>query len=539
LLLAAASLQRAVTHAAELLLAAGAVLAIVWGVLYRRIGFLHWALLIVAVGSIGVGTALGAWAWHEQRNRTVRGSPTVEFVPMQKPKLRPRKELLQEPWPMYGYDAGRTRSAPFHLRPPFVGLWRLQTRNALEPPGVVAYGRLFVADQHGAMFAVNGRTGRVVWRRTFPNCAAGSAAVGGGIVYQPFMHRLPCPKNQPGATGFIEAIDAKTGKTRWRFDVGVVESAPLLIGHLLYFGSWDRKVYALDVRRKRNKVVWSTATDDKVVAAPAYANGTIYVGTNGGRVYALNAKTGKVLWRADSFSHFGRREYFYAAPAVAYGRVFVGNTDGTVYAYGAGTGHLLWARQVGTYVYAAPAVWRKTVYVGTWDGYFTALDARTGEIRWRFNAPGGIMGAPTVMAGLVYFSTFGKFTQSHLRRVKSGRRATFALNARTGQTVWTFPDGHYSPIVSDNRRVYLAGKWTLYALVTETRLKKIKSWQAASKCARIRRAAVRARCLSKATRGTSSGKPGSGKAARTSRQRTHRPPSKATRLAAGSRGAKP
>ena len=100
-------------------------------------------------------------------------------------------------------------------------------------------------------------------------------------------------------------------------------------------------------------------------------------------MYALNARTGKLRWRAESFSRFGNREYFYATPAVAYGRVFLGNTDGTVYAYGAGTGHLLWARQVGTYVYAAPAVWRKTLFVGTWDGYFSALDVRTGAFRWR------------------------------------------------------------------------------------------------------------------------------------------------------------
>jgi outer membrane protein assembly factor BamB len=505
LLLAAASLERAVTHAAEFLLGAGAVLALVWGVLQSRIGFLRWPLLVLAIGTLGTGTALGAWSWHENRDRTVRGSPTVEFVPTQKPKLRPRKELLEEPWPMYGYDGERTRYAPFRLRPPYAGLWNVRTRGSLEPPAVVAYGRVFVADASGAVSAIGARVGRVLWKRRLQRCIAASAAVGGGIVYQPVMHRIPCGKNAPGARGYIAALDAKTGRTRWRFIAGVIESSPLLVGHVLYFGSWDRRVYALDVRRKRNRVLWSYETDDKVVAAPAFANGTIYVGTNGGRVYALDAQTGRLRWRAESFSRFGRREYFYAAPTVAYGRVFVGNTDGTMYAYGATTGHLLWARQVGTYVYAAPAVWRNTVYVGTWDGYFSALDARTGDVRWRFNAPAGIMGAPTVMAGLVYFSTYGRFTQSHLRRVKSGPRATFALNARTGQPVWRFHDGRYSALVSDSRRVYIMGKWHLYALIPKLRLLKIRRWQAAARCARLRKAKARARCRSKAKLGKSSG----------------------------------
>ena len=508
MLVLAASLERAVTHAAELLLVVGAILSIAWGFLQHRIGIFRWPLFVLAVGVLAGGTALGAWAWHEKRNRTVIGSPTVEFVPKQTPKKRPDKELRTEPWPMYGYDAQRTRAAPFHLRPPYGGLWRIQVKNALEPPGVVAYGRIFFTDQHGAMFAVNARTGKIAWRHQFPNCAAGSAAVSGGVVYQPFMHRIPCAKNQPGALGFIAALDAKTGRMKWKFTVGAVESAPLVVGHVLYFGSWDRRVYALDLRRKRNRVLWSYQTDDKVVAAPAYANGTIYAATNGGRIYALTAGTGKLRWRAESFSRFGNREYFYAAPTVAYGRVYAGNTDGTVYAYGAGTGHLLWARQVGTYVYAAPAVWRKLVFVGTWDGYFSALDARTGDVRWRFNSPGGIMGAPTVISGLVYFSTFGRFTQSHLRRVKSGPRATFALNARTGQVVWRFRDGHYSPIVADTRRIYLAGKWKLYALIPAARLQKLKRWQRRQACARLRKPAKRAQCLSKAKRGTSSGKHG-------------------------------
>jgi outer membrane protein assembly factor BamB len=359
------------------------------------------------------------------------------------------------------------------------------------------------------VFAIDVRLGRIIWKRAFPNCIAGSPAVAWGTLYLPLMARRPCKKDSSSARGgMIVALDAKTGRIRWRFRAGPIESAPLLVGHVLYFGSWDRKVYALNLRGRRNRMLWSHETDDKVVGAPAYANGTVYVGTNGGRVYALSARTGRQRWRAESFSRFGRREYFYATPSVAYGRVFLGNTDGTVYAYGATTGHLLWARQVGTYVYTAPAVWRKMVFVGTWDGYFSALDARTGDFRWRFTAPGGVMGAPTVLDGLVYFSTFGTFSQRHLRRVKSGPRATFALNARNGDPVWRFFDGRYSPVVADSRRIYIAGRRRLYALIPASRFRRIRRWQSLAKCARIQRATKRARCQSRARRGTSSGTPG-------------------------------
>ena len=52
-------------------------------------------------------------------------------------------------------------------------------------------------------------------------------------------------------------MDARTGKELWRFDAGVVESSPLLVDGRLYFGSWDRHLYALDVPRD-GKLRWRT-----------------------------------------------------------------------------------------------------------------------------------------------------------------------------------------------------------------------------------------------------------------------------------------
>jgi outer membrane protein assembly factor BamB len=278
-----------------------------------------------------------------------------------------------------------------------------------------------------------------------------------------------------------------------------------VVGRTLYLGSKDRYVYALQLRgRKRPRVRWKFRADDEVVAAPAYSQGKIYAVTSNGSVYAIDARNGREVWHATSFSRFGGREYFYATPAVAYGRVFAPNADGTVYAYGARTGNLLWARQVGTYVYTAPAVWRRTVYVGTWDGYFVALDAVTGDVRWRFDAPSTIGGAPTVLSGIVYFSTCGRCGIGGSRRVELGRRRTFGLNARNGDVVYTFFDGKYSPVVSDGRRVYITGRNKVYALIPLVRWQRYQRLKAAEK----RRAAKRARDRSRARTSTSSGTPG-------------------------------
>ena len=138
----------------------------------------------------------------------------------------------------------------------------------------------------------------------------------------------------------------------------------------------------------------------------AYWQRTIYIASDGGTLYALNARTGKLRWSAQSASSFtGAREFFYATPTVAYGRVYIGNTDGTMYVFGAKSGKLLWARPLGSYIYGAAAVWKRRVFVGTYDGKLYALDAATGDTDWQIDTPGAVHAAPTVMSGLVYYAT--------------------------------------------------------------------------------------------------------------------------------------
>jgi outer membrane protein assembly factor BamB len=423
------------------------------------------ALLVLVAGALG-----GLWLWRETRPpEEVRGSPTVEFAPtVQAPeekKPRPKKVVANVPWPLYGFDVQRSHTAvEFKLRPPFRRLWMVRLGNILEFPPVVAYDALYVTQQRGRFFKINAKTGEIMWRKRFRNCAAASPAVGDRIVYVALMQPYPCSKQPRDQPGFVAALRVRGGKILWRFRTGPVESSPLLHRGTLYFGSWDRNLYALSVRGRRPRLRWRFPADDEVNTSPAYAGGTIFFATNGGSVYAVDARDGRLKWRATSGT-----EYFYASPTIAYGRVFIGNTDGYVYAFGAGTGNLLWARRAGTYVYTAAAVWNKTVYVGTYDGYVVAYDAATGDERWRYSAVGSIHGAPTVLDGLVYFSTCGTCGQRGSRGAKLGPRTTFALNARTGRLVWTFPEGHYSPIVADSERVYLAASTRIYALAPRSR----------------------------------------------------------------------
>ena len=227
----AASLERAVTDSAELLLAAGAVLALVYAFTRTRIGVFQWPLLGASVLALGVGAGLGGWAWHEKQPRTVVGSPTEEFSntlreqpKKTKPSEKPSVELTQVQWPTYGYDIQRTHLAPDwrNLRPPFHGLWKLKARADIEFPPSVAYRKVYVAQQKGRFYAINARTGKIVWTKHFPNCSAASPTIADGIVYQAYMHELPCRKHEVGAP----RVSSSPGTRRTVGSSGVCMRAP-------------------------------------------------------------------------------------------------------------------------------------------------------------------------------------------------------------------------------------------------------------------------------------------------------------------------
>jgi outer membrane protein assembly factor BamB len=106
-------------------------------------------------------------------------------------------------------------------------------------------------------------------------------------------------------------------------------------------------------------------------------------------------------------------------------------------------------RLTGGFVYGSPAVWRHRVYVGSYDHTFYAFDAATGDVLWRFHANGPISGSGTVVDGVVYFATLS--------------RRTYGLDARTGKELWTYPDGSFTPVVTDGTNLYVVGWGKVYA----------------------------------------------------------------------------
>jgi outer membrane protein assembly factor BamB len=403
--------------------------------------------------AIVVAVAVGLYVRSQNNPPEKRGSATEEFVTTEEPEPKPPpKKGNPRPWPTYGYDDARQHISPYHLRPPYKRLWTIDAHDTLEFPPTIGYGKMFLAQQKGLFFALNAKNGRVRWRKSLGRCAASSPTIGKGVVYQSYMHHVVCAQDQSGADGFVVAWDADTGRELWRYKTQPVESSPLLHRNRLYVGSWDHGVHAINA--KNGHRIWRFQADNQVNTSAAWWRGRIFIGSDSGTLYSLSAKTGKLLWSSSAGT-----EFWYATPTVAYGRVYIGNTDGTMYVYGAKTGNLLWAKSLGTYVYGAAAVYKRKVFVGTYDAKFYALDAATGDVRWQIDAGGAVHAAPTVMRGLVYYAVCSSCGEAASRSVARGPDATYAVRARDGHRVWSFPAGKYAnPVVADGERIYVTGR---------------------------------------------------------------------------------
>jgi outer membrane protein assembly factor BamB len=403
-------------------------------------------VLLVAAGLV----AYGLYRKHEGRD--IRGS-SVEFVTTQENKSKPN---LSTPWPMYRFDSSREGLAvgvPADIHPPFKAKWYFRGKSLIEFPPAVAYGNLYFANSLGSLHAVKITRVREQWVYRTGRCTAATPAVADHIVYMSFLNKPPCNATRSGIDGEVVALDADTGKVRWKVKTAPTESSPLVAGGLVYVGDWSGKVYALNA--KSGRVVWTYQTGDKVKDAMAYAGGRVFFGSYDTHVYALNARTGKLVWKTGAQQRLGATGTFYSTPAVAYGRVYIGATDGKMYSFGATSGKLRWSHGTGSYVYASPAVWNRTVYAGSYDGTFYAFDAATGDVRWKFKTAGPISGSAVVINGVVYVACFG------------GR--TYGLDARTGKVLWLFRRGRYAGVVADTVRLYAVGYGRIFAFFPKGR----------------------------------------------------------------------
>jgi outer membrane protein assembly factor BamB len=373
---------------------------------------------------VALVTEVSARGYRSKSLRLPFGTRPQSTVRLYRPSLQ---------WPMYGVDPGRTQAqTQIRLRPPFRIVWSQATGSLTEFPAVVSEGVAYVGNYHGTVRALAMNNGRLLWRRRTPDGKmASSPAIWGDRLV---VH---------GMDGAVRVLARSNGRVLARFRVGSpIESSPIVHEGIDYFGAWNGRIYALDLRRLRLR--WTFTSGCKVTSSAAIAAGTVYIGDYCGRLLALARSTGRERWAG---TVNGR---IYGTPAVANGRVFVPSSNGGSLSAFSTRGRFLWRRYIGSYVYSSPAVWHGRVFFGAYNGVFYALSAATGRTLWSVGAGGAISGAAVVVDGVAYAGSFA--------------HRIVGVDARSGRVLLDFPHGQYVPVSGDGGRLLLHGYNRLYAV---------------------------------------------------------------------------
>ncbi len=214
---------------------------------------------------------------------------------------------------------------------------------AKESPAATS-STVYVGSDDSVFYAIDNSTGTVRWKYIIPEQCWSTPLIANGMVYL------------VSTEGIWYALDENTGSLVWRNNIfnaavygGAGTSSPTLANGVLYAGIDSlnygaNSVSAVDALTGQLKWIFTAAPSGFVLSSsPAYGNGKVYIGSNNGTLYAINAVTGKEVW-----SYFAGDTHEFSSPVYANGLVYVSNTNGYLYCLDAPTGNVKWIDYTGS-----------------------------------------------------------------------------------------------------------------------------------------------------------------------------------------------
>jgi len=184
----------------------------------------------------------------------------------------------------------------------------------------------------------------------------------------------------------------------WRAKAGRRFTGRLVVaGETIYAGSVDRKVYAVDLTSGQTQ--WSSRLGGLIGGGVLVEGDAVYAASSRpeGKVYALDAKTGRRLWRTTTGP--------VGAPLALIGGLLIAeNQRGQIIGLDPKSGTVRWRRRLGISRIPAVPADSGTILIATVDSLFR-LSAADGKVVRRVSSPGSIVSPWIAHRGLLVAGT--------------------------------------------------------------------------------------------------------------------------------------
>ena len=284
-------------------------------------------------------------------------------------------------------------------------LWQGATRDYLHSTPMIAGDRVIVGSADGSVYAFRRKDGKLLWRVPTEGPVYGSAAVANGIAAI------------ASGDGCVYGISADTGEVRWRYTLdpgpsAFVQSPAVTDGKRFYLGAWDQNVYALDVQT--GKEVWRYLASDRgfyfsaAIARPALHGERLFIPSNDNTLHCIDTQRGAAVWKQNAPGD----KFGYSSPVFHNNRVYIGSLGdrGEVHCLDAETGSIVWTTATSATIYeSSPAIVGEHLVIGSVNGLLTLLQQRDGAVAGTYKFPAGLfLSVPAASDNRVYAATFAE-----------------------------------------------------------------------------------------------------------------------------------
>lgn len=284
--------------------------------------------------------------------------------------------------------------------------WTFTSKGKIYSTPEVWKNYIVVGSSDNFIYCLSAETGKLLWKYETAKAVLGSPLIEKGIAYI------------GGSDEKFRAFDIKTGKLKWTFDhvSGYISAKPLLYQNTLYFGSWKNGFYALDPQTGTLKWEWKSGASNRMLSAaacvPVGANGRVFIVAPDRYMTALDAQTGKVIWRKQMEGIKVRESMGLSTDGSL---VYVKTMDGELLGISttANEMEITWRSELQLPYELTPSAivaHRQSVLVPNHNGLISSIHAKSGAVEWQHKISNAMVNPilPIGKDGVVVSSMDGK-----------------------------------------------------------------------------------------------------------------------------------